>query len=267
MELRSKALIGAIAGDIIGSPYEGQPAYLLELPVNVNHPRQRFTDDTVLTVAVADALLTDRDFQGKILEYARRYPHRGYGGNFKRWIYSENPQPYNSYGNGAAMRVSPVAWAGRTLDEVLDLAKTSAEVTHNHPEGIKAAQAVASAIFLARTGHDKNEIRRFITDNFDYKLDFTIESIRPFYCGKAVSQVSVPPSIVAFLDSEDFLSAIINAIVIGGDTDTQAAIAGSIASAFYDDIPVDIVKRAESLLPGEMIEVINAFEQRFVFNA
>ncbi len=260
---KPKALIGAVAGDIYGSPYEALPSWKLPERIDYNHPQQNFTDDTVLTIAVADALLNENDFGEKIYEYARNYPGRGYGGNFRQWIRAGGGKPYNSFGNGSAMRVSPVAWAGQNMEEVLALAEQSAAVTHNHPEGIKGAQAVAAAIFLARQGETKKAVKDFVEQTFGYDLNFSIAAIRPFYNGNVTCQASVPPSIRAFLDSNDFMSAIHNAIIIGGDTDTQAAIAGSIASAYYDDIPGEVYATAERLLPAAFLDVMERFEHTF----
>lgn len=232
-------MLGAIIGDVIGSVYE----YGSEKSKDfiLFSPECRATDDSVLTICVgcacAEADCYDEHNFKKILiekmhEIARRYPDAGYGKSFYLWLIDDNGKPYGGYTNGSAMRVSPCAWAVDTLEDVEQLAKWSAEITHNHPDGIKGAQAVASAIFLARSGHTKNEIKSYIEDKY-YNLDFTVEEIRPHYSYDMTCEGSVPQAIVCFLDSEDYEDAIRNAISLGGDGDTQSAIAGGIAEAFY----------------------------------
>jgi len=251
------AVTGAVAGDIIGSPYEFNPVKTVDFPLFT--PASDFTDDTVLTVAVADALMKDKDFKRMLWEYGRRYPGRGYGGNFLLWLLSDNPQPYNSFGNGSAMRVSPVGLYGRTMEEVLDLARQTAEVSHNHPEGIKGAQATAAAVFLANRGASKKEIKDFIEKTFGYSLDFTIEEIRPFYAFNEICQDTVPQAIVAFLDSRDYEDAVRLAVSLGGDADTLACITGGIAAAFYKEIPEHILTRTAEILPEEFKAVMREF--------
>jgi ADP-ribosylglycohydrolase len=172
-------IIGSIAGDIIGAPYEWNRIKTTEFPLF--SAESDFTDDTVMTIAVADSILSGKDFAAMMRDYGRRYPDRGYGGFFRRWLRSDSPQPYGSFGNGSAMRASPTGFAASTLEEALELAKRSAEVTHNHPEGIKGAQATAAAIYLARTGHTKAQIRDYVTRTFGYDLNFTLDEIRPRY--------------------------------------------------------------------------------------
>jgi ADP-ribosyl-[dinitrogen reductase] hydrolase len=252
-------MIGAIAGDMIGSPYEGRPTKNPDFPIRV----AGFTDDTVLTVAVASAILTGDDYAKAIKQFARRHPHAGYGGTFRTWIWSRENLPYNSWGNGSAMRVSPVGFAFDTMDEVLKQAKRSAEVTHNHPEGIKGAQATALAIFLARQGADKQTIREEIENRFSYDLQRTIERIRPSYRFDVSCQGSVPESIIAFLDSNDYETTIKNAVSLGGDADTMACIAGGIAQAFYGTIPSSIVSEARKKLTKDLLRVADQFNRKY----
>jgi len=255
------AILGAIAGDIIGSIYEWNNVKTTVFPIFTE--QSDFTDDTVLTIAVADCILNKKDFSKTIWEYGRKYTGRGYGGRFREWLNATDRLPYNSFGNGSAMRVSPVGFAGKDLPEVLDLAKRSAEVTHNHPEGIKGAQAVASAIFLARTGKTKPEIKKYIIDSFGYDLNRTINEIRPVYDFNETCQGSVPEAIIAFLESSDYESAIRLAISLGGDSDTIACITGGIAAAFYKSIPDNIIEGVISRLPKEFIGIIEEFNEKF----
>jgi ADP-ribosylglycohydrolase len=252
-------MIGAIAGDMIGAPYEGRPTKSPDFPMRV----AGFTDDTVLTVAVARAILTGGDYAASIKRFARRYPDAGYGGTFRKWIWSGESRPYNSWGNGSAMRVSPVGFAFDREQAVLAEARRSAEVTHNHPEGIKGAQATALAIFLARQGAGKEAIREAIEDRFGYNLHRTIEEIRPFYSFDVSCQGSVPESIIAFLQSHDYLSSVRNAISLGGDADTMACIAGGIAQAFYRKIPADILAAVRTKLTPELLSVIDRFNAKY----
>ncbi len=222
-------MIGAIAGDIIGSIYERHPIKTRDFPLFDS--RCRFTDDTVLTLGVANAILTGRSYQESMREMGRKYPDAGYGGSFIQWLFSDNPQPYNSWGNGSAMRVSPVGFAFNTEEKVLTEAEKSAEITHNHPEGIKGAQATALSIFLARTGHKKDLIRSEIIQRFGYDLDRTADNIRPAYSFDISCQGTVPEAIISFLDSDSYEDAIRNAVSLGGDSDTLACITGGIAEA------------------------------------
>lgn len=248
-------MIGSIAGDMIGSPYERYPIKNPDFFIRV----AGFTDDTVLTVAVANSILNGVDYAESIKTFAQRHPHAGYGGSFRKWMWSWENQPYNSWGNGAAMRVSPVGFAFDTIDEVLTQAKRSAEVTHNHPEGIKGARATALAVFLARQGADKETIRKEIEDRFNYDLHRTVAGIRPSYRFDVSCQGSVPESIIAFLDSDDYESTIKNAISLGGDADTMACIAGGIAQAFYRKIPAAIVEEAMHKLTPDLRPVVDDF--------
>ena len=193
----------------------------------------------------------------------RRYPKSGYGTNFKEWVFSDDPKPYNSYGNGSAMRVSPIAYAFNDINEVLSEAKRSAEITHNHPEGIKGAQAVAAAVFMARNGSSKNEIKQYVTQNFKYDLTRSIEDIRANYHFDETCQGSVPEAIIAFLESQNFENAIRLAVSIGGDSDTIASITGAISEAFYKDIPKEIKENVIKLLPDDLLSVLIAFSKQY----
>ena len=259
-------MLGAITGDIIGSIYEANNIKTKKFDLFTD--KNRFTDDTVMTFAVAEALMNgggDENFIRFMKRYGLLYPRAGYGGTFVRWLASDTTEPYNSWGNGSAMRVSSCGWIANLdipIEEGLklteDLAKKSAEVTHNHPEGIKGAQATAVSIFFMRHGKSKNAIKEYkdklkdyIKDRFEYDLDFTIDEIRPIYRFDVSCQGSVPPAIVSFLESENFEDAIRNAISIGGDSDTIGAITGSIAEAAYG-IPEDIKEKAMSYLDGRL---------------
>lgn len=253
-------IIGAIAGDVIGSIYEWNNVKSIEIPLF--NDKCVFTDDTVLTLAVADSILNKKDFEESILDYARRFPGRGYGGRFLDWVNSESPKPYYSCGNGSAMRVSAVGFTFDNLKQVLEVAKQTAEVTHNHPEGIKGAQAVAATIFLARKGESKEYIKNYISETFEYNLDRTITDIRPNYQFDATCQGSVPHAIIAFLESTDFENALRLAISLGGDSDTIASITGGIAAAFYKDIPQDIIDFVTNKLPKEFVELISDFDRK-----
>ena len=255
-------MIGAIAGDMIGSPYEGHPTKNPDFPIRV----AGFTDDTVLTVAVAHAIVTGEDYAVSIKRFARQYPDAGYGGMFRKWIWSREKRPYNSWGNGSAMRVSPVGFAFDNEQAVLVEAKRSAQVTHNHPEGIKGAQATALAIFLARQGAGKETIRKAIEDRFGYNLHRTIDKIRPHYGFDLSCQGSVPESIIAFLESHEYLSSVRNAISLGGDADTMACIAGGIAQAFYRKIPADILAAVRNKMPPNLLAVIDRFNATYHLN-
>lgn len=250
-------MLGAIAGDIIGSAHEFLAQKTKEFPLFV--AESRFTDDTVLTVSVADRLLTGSPYVDKFHEYCRAYPDRCYGAGFWHWVESGSRQPYNSWGNGAAMRVCPVAFAFQTLEEVLKEARASAEVTHNHPEGIRGAQATAAATFLARQGESKRKIRSMIEKQFRYDLSRTIASIRPNYSFKESCQETVPEAITAFLDSEDYEDAVRLAVSLGGDADTLACITGGIAGAFYGGVPGSIATPALALLDNRLRKTVTRF--------
>jgi ADP-ribosylglycohydrolase len=259
-------MLGAIAGDIIGSVYEGKRAWYHARSVDFEPlfaSDARFTDDTVLTIAVADSILHGGDLADLLKRYARAYPGAGYGGRFAAWAESDCREPYVSWGNGSAMRVSPVGFAYPMLDEVLVRARWTAEVTHNHPEGVKGAEAVAAAVFLARTGSSKEEIRALIERKFGYHLGATIEEIRPGYRFDVSCQGSVPPAIIAFLDSTDFESAVRLAVSLGGDADTLACIAGGIAQAYYGSVPTPIREQALALLDSPLRAVVEEFEARY----
>ncbi len=217
-------MLGAIAGDIIGSVYEARPIKTTQF--RLFHPLCLFTDDAVLTVALADSLLHDTPYVDLLKAYYRAYPNAGYGGSFHEWSQSESSLAYGSWGNGSAMRASPVGFAFDTLEEVLDQAKRSAEVTHDHPEGIKGAQAIASAVFLARTGRYKDYIQAYVETSFDYDLGTSLDEIRPRYSFEVSCRHSVPQAIRAFLESDDFEHAVRLAISLGGDSDTLACMAG-----------------------------------------
>ena len=254
-------MIGVIAGDVIGSVYERHSTKSAEFPLFDD--RCRFTDDTVMTIATASAILNETPYREAYRALGRRYPHAGYGGKFFEWLRAPEPHAYDSWGNGSAMRVAPVGFAFDTVREVLREAEKSAAVTHNHPEGVKGAQATALAVLLARTGASKEEIRRELSGRFGYDLQRTVDDIRPCYEFDVSCQGSVPESIVAFLDSRSVESAIRLAISLGGDSDTQAAIAGGIAHAYYRGVPGLIEERVRRRLPAEFLEVIDDFERAF----
>lgn len=261
MKSNSNTIIGAVIGDVIGSVFEWNNIKTTDF--DLFNPKCDFTDDTVLTIAVADCILNKKDFAKTIWEYGRKYRGRGYGGSFRKWLKEDKPKPYGSFGNGSAMRASAVGFAFEDIETVLEVAKQSAEVTHNHPEGIKGAQATATSIFLARQGKSKQEIKDYITQTLDYNLDFTLDEIRPTYKFDVTCQGSVPQAIVAFLESSDFESAIRLAISIGGDSDTIACITGGIASAFYKQIPTEIMDFVVDKLPSEYIEIMNKFDDKY----
>src|SRR3954452_22362604 len=237
-------MLGAIAGDVIGSVYEHRNIKTTRFPLF--HPLCRFTDDTVLTVALADSILHGSRFVDLLKQYHRTYPRAGYGGSFHQWAQSERSDPYNSWGNGSAMRVSPVGFAFDTLEQVLEQARSSAEVTHDHPEGIKGAQAVASAVFLARTGQTKEQIKGLVEATFGYRLDTPLDEIRPRYEFQVSCQKSVPQAIRAFLESDDFEDAVRKAISLGGESDTLACMTGGIAQAFYGGVPGESGRRVSA---------------------
>lgn len=258
-----KGIIGAIAGDVIGSAYEFNPTrdYNFELFT----PKSTFTDDTVLTMANARWLLEDDTHSPErlveiMLDMCRKYPDRGYGGRFARWIHDGNPQPYNSFGNGSAMRVSPVGYYAQTLEEALALAQISAEVTHDHPEGIKGAQATAAAIFLARQGKSKSEIRDYVKETFGYDLDRTLEDIRPTFTFDETCQRTVPEAITCYMEGTDYEDVVRLAVSLAGDADTLAAIAGSIASA-TEEVPNEITQPVIVRLSEELCTLLLRFNE------
>lgn len=254
-------MTGAIAGDIIGSVYEFDNIKTTDFPLFTNE--SDYTDDTIMTVAVADWLLNGGDLAKVMQRYGREYPYPtgGYGGRFSGWLREKDPLPYNSWGNGSAMRVSAVGWMFDSLEKTLEVAKETAIITHNHPEGIKGAQATAAAIYLARTGKSKQDIKLYIETTFSYDLGRTCDEIRPFYRFNESCQGTVPEAIIAFLDSSDFENAIRLAVSLGGDSDTLACITGGIAEAFYG-IPEDIEKQVSDKLPGTFQKVIKEFKNK-----
>jgi ADP-ribosylglycohydrolase len=253
-------MLGAITGDVVGSVYEW---------ANIKHknfeplfsPRAFFTDDTVLTVALMDGILNDKSYDDMLKQYYQEYPHAGYGHLFHEWCKFGDRQGYNSWGNGAAMRTSAVGFAYNTLDEVLEKAEKYSSYTHNHPEGIKGAQATSSTIFLARNGSSKADIKAYISEEFGYDLDRTLDEIRPSYLFNESCQETVPEAIIAFLESTDFEDSIRNAISLGGDSDTLTCITGGIAEAFYGDIPQDIANESMSRLTPDLRDVVYQFYQ------
>ena len=262
-------MYGAILGDIIGSPYEFDQGYKMkDFPLFSRN--SEFTDDSVMTLAVADAFLSlppeaskveIRRFLVRSMQtYGRKYPYAGYGGMFRRWLKDPNPQPYGSYGNGSAMRVSSVGWLFDDLQTVRHMARLSAEVTHNHPEGIQGAEATASAIYLARTGSTKAEIKAYIEANFHYDLSRTCDEIRPAYRHVESCQETVPEAITAFLEGESFEDVIRTAVSLGGDCDTLTCIAGSIAEGFYG-VPEELKRQCREHLPEDLRKVLRRLEE------
>ncbi len=250
-------MLGSIIGDVVGSTREHDPIKTIDF--DLLPPGSRPTDDSVLTVATADAILRGIPYADAYREWALRYPRAGYGGFFKRWMHEPTAGPYNSFGNGSAMRVSPVAWAFHTEADVLREAERSARATHDHPEGIKGAGSVALALFRARTGVAKADVRREVAERFGYDLARTVEEIRPAYRFDVTCQGSVPEAIIAWLDAGDFEGAVRLAVSLGGDADTQAAIAGGLAEATEGGVPPELAQRVLELLPEPMLEVVDAF--------
>jgi ADP-ribosylglycohydrolase len=254
-------MLGAIIGDIVGSIYEFDNHRSVDFPFF--SPKCFYTDDSILTIALADAILNDSDYTTLLKEYTHRYPGRGYGGGFQRWALTTNREPYNSFGNGAAMRISPVGWAFDNLPDVLAAAEKYTTVTHNHSEGINGGQATAAAVFLARNGKSKEEIRAYVTHTFGYDLSRTCDEIRPVYTFNETCQQTVPEAIIAFLESTDFESAIRLAISLGGDSDTLACITGGIAEAFYGGVPAWMAEHALGMLSPQLKEVTEQFREKF----
>lgn len=263
--MKTNSIIGAIAGDIIGSAYEFHATKRMDFPLFV--PQTTFTDDTVMTMANATWLLRDTQHTHKQLtdfmhKLGHAFPNRGYGGNFRRWLFNRETVPYNSYGNGSAMRVSPVGFYAKTLDEALSLAKISAEVTHNHPEGIKGAQATAASIFMARQGASKTEIRDYVEQTFQYDLRRTVDAMRPSYRFTEICQTSVPESIICYLESDTWEQTVRKAVSLGGDADTMACIAGGIAAATPGmDVPADIADRCYWILDPLLRTLLSDFDE------
>lgn len=253
-------MLGSIVGDVVGSIYEWNN--LRAKDFELLSAACFFTDDTVLTAACADAILSGTDFGAAYMRYGRGYPGRGYGGRFARWLDRGELGAYGSFGNGSAMRAAPCGWAGTTREEALRLAEASAAATHDHPEGIKGAQAVALAVFMGRKGSSKKEIREAVS-GLGYDLGFTIDAIRPFYRFNETCQGTVPQAVVAFLESSDFEDAIRTAVSVGGDTDTLACITGGIAEAFYGGVSGELRERTLRVLDEGLRVVVEAFEGRF----
>ncbi len=264
-------MYGAILGDIAGSPYEFDRGHKTK-DFPLFGPESNFTDDSVMTVAVMWALLRWEEAGGKedfpttltrsLQQWGKRYPHAGYGTRFRDWLQAADPRPYGSYGNGSAMRVSPVAWWFDDLPLVLEYAKKSAAVTHDHPEGIKGAQATAAAIFLARRQKSKDEIRAYVTENFGYDLSRTCDEIRPHYRHVESCQETVPEAITAFLESTSFEDALRTAVSLGGDCDTLTAITASIAEAFYGTPGIDFLLPALQKLDPPLLAAVGMFDCR-----
>ena len=253
-------MLGAIAGDILGSIHEFHPIKTKNF--DLLNSECVFTDDTVMTAAVADSLMNKIPYVESLQMWGRKYPRAGYGGWFSKWIDSDFPKPYNSFGNGSAMRCSSVGWLFEDEGSVLEEAKKSAEVTHNHPEGIKGAQAVALGVMLCRQGSTKLEIQEKLEDLFDYDLSQTMEQVKFNYSFDVTCQGSVPQAIISFLESEDFEDAIKNAISLGGDADTQACIAGALAEAFYMNVPEQIREFVLTRITPDILEVLDQLNLR-----
>ena len=260
-------MIGAILGDMIGAPYEfDRGNKTKDFPLFSK--KSQFTDDSVMTVAVAEALISsygksDDEIRTALVDsmqkWGKRYPHAGYGGMFSQWLIAKNPKPYGSFGNGSAMRVSSAGWLYDDIDTTSKIAAITADVTHNHPEGIKGAEATASAIFLARNGSSKEEIKEYIIREFGYDLSRTCDEIRPTYHHVESCQETVPEALTAFLEGNDFEDVIRTAVSLGGDCDTLTCIAGSIAEAFYG-VPNEVKDICLSKLPDDIIAVIELFD-------
>ena len=253
---------GAIAGDIIGSVYENEPVKQKTFPLYGRE--SRFTDDTVLTIAIADSLLSGKSYAASMKQWGRKYPLAGYGQNFYQWLMSRCSVAYNSFGNGSAMRVSPLGWAFDSLERTLLEAQKSAEVTHNHPEGIKGAQVVAGSIFLCRQKKNKAEIKEWVEEFSGYDLNRTTDNIRPGYLFEVSCRKSVPEAVICFLESDSYENAVRLAISLGGDADTQACISGALAQAFYNDLSEEVVMETEKRLPDNMKAILKAFEKEFM---
>lgn len=254
-------MIGAIIGDIVGSRFEKQNIKSKDFELFTK--QSRYTDDTVLTIAIADSLIHIKEYENTVKKYGRNYPFAGYGGAFKLWLAGIKRGPYNSWGNGSAMRVSPIGFAFDEMEKVLEEARKSAVITHNHEEGIKGAQAIAASVFLAKNGRTKQEIKAFVEVAFGYDLNRKIAEIRPFYQFDVSCQGSVPESIIAFLESDNFEDAIRTAISIGGDSDTIASMTGAISEAYYQNIPGEFIEKMNRYLPKEFRKVIEAFTEKY----
>lgn len=256
-------MLGSIIGDISVSSYEFRRNKDINVPL---FPAESdFTDDTIMLVATAHALLRGGDFLTAYRQFGAQFPSPmgGYGASFRAWLISSNPEPYGSWGNGSAMRVAPIGWAFESLEDTLQWAAQSAAVTHNHPEGVKGACATAAAIWLARHGSSKEEIRHYVMQSFGYDLERTCDTIRPAYHFNESCQGTVPEAMIAFLDSTDFEHAIRLAISLGGDADTLACITGGIAQAYYKKIPNYMIEKARNILAPSLREVVDGFVNRF----
>lgn len=254
-------MLGALVGDIVGSVYEWRNHRSKDFPLFSE--KSFFTDDSVLTVALAETLLLRGDFAETMRRYGARYPAAGYGGMFRRWLVTPGMGPYQSFGNGAAMRISPVGWSGATLEETLELARSYTAVTHDHPEGIKGAQAVAGAIWLGRHRASKPEIRAWVVRHTDYDLHRSCDEIRPAYEFNETCQKTVPEALTAFFESESFEDAIRLGISLGGDSDTLTCITGSVAEAFYGGVPPEIEREALGRLDDPLRDVVRRFRARY----
>jgi ADP-ribosylglycohydrolase len=264
-------MTGAIIGDIVGSVYESSNVKPSDF--NLFDKGCSITDDSVLTIAIARAItecihnkdiINSRKYYIKYLQlFGRRYPYAGYGQGFFNWLFSDDPKPYYSFGNGSAMRVSPIGYAFDDLDATLKEAEKSAEVTHNHPDGINGAKAIAAAVYLARNGGSKHKIKNYIESEIHYPLDFDLEDLHRNYQFEIKCSRSVPQAIFAFLESRDFEDAIRKAIYIGGDSDTIACMAGAVAEAYYKNIPEDIYKKISFYLDEDQKNVIKQFKKQF----
>ena len=250
-------MLGAIAGDVLGSIHEFNPIRTKNF--DIFNTKCVFTDDTVMTVAVADSIMNGVPYVESLQKWGREYPGAGYGGWFRKWIHQDDPKPYNSFGNGSAMRCSSVGWLFDDEESVLEEAKKSAEITHNHPEGIKGAQAVALGVLMGRKGSSKKEIKQKLESLFDYDLSQKLEQIIPSYTFDSTCQGSVPQAIIAFLESTDFEDAIRNSISLGGDADTQACITGSLAEAYYKNIPDEIASFVKWRIENDLLAVLDQF--------
>ena len=257
-------MLGALVGDITGSVYEFQNVKSKDFELFT--PWNNFTDDSIMTLAVAKWLMEDKTHSQYHLircmqELGKKYPDAGYGTRFDWWLTQDNPQPYNSWGNGSGMRVSPVGLYAKTLDEALALAAVTASVSHNHPEGVKGAQAIAASVFLCKEGKTKQEIKEYVEETFGYDLNRTIAEIRPYYDFDVSCQGSVPEAIIAFLEGNSFEEVIRLSISIGGDSDTIACMAGAIAACMYP-IPEEMVEKCNSILTDDLREINERFQNK-----
>lgn len=254
-------MLGAITGDVIGAAWDGSGEKRYDFPLFSEY--SRYTDDTVMTAAVGHALLQPCGYAEAMRLFGRRHPFAGYGQSFERWLLDPTMGPYNSLGNGGAMRASPIGYAAGSMQEALAEAERSAAPTHDHPEGVKGAQSVALAVFLARSGASKADIRREIQEHIGYDLSRTVDAIRPDYAFNVEAARSVPEAIICFLDAGDFESAVRNAVSLGGDTDTMACIAGAIGEAFWGGIPALIACEVKARLPQDLIDLLGRFQLRY----